>query len=88
MNNEYRGSGGIQTSAVIVPDKDRELGFCLKEIFVQNQSTSTLYVKYGVGASSTDFHIKILPGSFMSLPGTSQVLTAYSETLEYTRLYK
>ena len=63
-----------------------------KSITIQNLSGSALYVKFGSGASSTDFHAALAAesgsgtGGNISLPGYTGVISLSPSTNEFTVL--
>jgi hypothetical protein len=95
----YTTSGGLKTSAT-VKAADLKAGTTPLEIIIQNQAAAIMYVKFGSGASATDYDFA-LKACTVAKDGTStpivlsnfddaQVISAFagSGTLSYTFSYR
>lgn len=86
----WTSSGGIKISTTVVAANVS--GRAYKDVIVQNQSsTAAMYIKHGLGASSTDFDYKISAGGdpvrLPSIPD-SDIYSAASTDLQYTVAYR
>ena len=91
----FESSDGPKTSTTVKAAGTSGVGL---EVFIQNQSTAIMYVKWGAGATSSDFDVALKACS-VAKDGTGgditvkfypdgDIISAASTSLSYTFFYR